>query len=229
MTQFRTSIGQLSTTKQGIYVSCFLLAAAISALASGHVSDRISRKYGTLCGGIITAVGTITSAGSPNLASLFVARVITGVGVGQSMSIAAVYLVEIPPAEVRGRIASLLQLYIVIGIAVGYFVPFASRNIQGPLAWRTPFIFQAIVASFFSVGMYFTPFSPRWLLQKNRMTDVQNVLNRLRDGESAKQEIHLSETCLLEDQAQISAHFIEMFDRRYLKRTLLSVFIMICM
>ena len=75
------------------------------------------------------------------MASLFMARVITGICVGQSMSIAAVYLAETPPPEVCGQTDSLLQLYIDTGIAVGCFVPFASRKIHGGLAWRTPFIF----------------------------------------------------------------------------------------
>ena len=77
--------------------------------------------------------------------------------------------------------------------------------------------------------MYFVPFSPRWLFQRDRMSDVRNVLNRLRDREVAKQEFHLIETSLQDDQEQRSAHFMEMFDRRYLKQTLLSIFIMIGM
>jgi len=109
MAQFRDSIGILSPTQQGIYVACILLSAAISSLASGHVSNRISRKYGILTGAALTLVGITISAASPNLASLIVARIITGMSAEQAIAMTIVYLVEIASLESRGVSACLLQ------------------------------------------------------------------------------------------------------------------------
>ena len=227
MAQFKASIGHLKSTTQGVYVACLLLSAAFSALASGHVSDRISRKYGMLTGGLIVLIGTIISACSPNLTALFLARLLTGVGVGQAMSIAAVYLVEIPPAQIRGRFASLLQLYIVAGIAIGYFIPFGSRNLKGDIAWRTPFIFQAALSLIYCCGLILTPRSPRWLCQKGRLEEARVVLEKLRLPETVEKELNEIEMTLAEDQTGHEAHFMKMFQPRYLKRTLLSVMILV--
>ena len=136
MSQFRDSIGQLSPIQQGIYVACFLLSAALSALASGNVSDRISRKFGIMTGAGLTMLGTIISAASPNFASLIIARLITGLGAGQTIAVTTIYLVEVAPLETRGTSASLLQLYISSGIALGYFIAFGSNRLRGSIAWR---------------------------------------------------------------------------------------------
>ena len=136
MSQFRDSIGQLSSIHQGIYVACFLLSAALSALASGNVSDRISRKFGIMTGAGLTMLGTIISAASPNFVSLIIARLITGLGAGQTIAVTTIYLVEVAPLETRGTSASLLQLYISSGIALGYFIAFGSNRLSGGIAWR---------------------------------------------------------------------------------------------
>ena len=229
MAQFSKSIGNLSSIQQGIYVACILLSASISSLTSGHVSDRISRRYGIFSGGLITLVGTIISAASSSFGSLIGARIITGIGIGQAMSVTTVYLVEIAPAKRRGVTAGLLQFYLVIGVTVGYFVAFGSRNLQGSIAWRTPFIIQSGIALILCIGMLFVPFSPRWLIQADRKGEAQRVLRQLRDREDAEQELLEIEASLFQGIDRSSANFMEMFQPRYLRRTLLGIFLMICL
>lgn len=226
MAQFRHSIGTLSPTQQGIYVACILLSAAISSLASGHVSDRISRKYGILTGAALTLVGTTISAASPNLASLIVARIITGMGAGQAIAVTTVYLVEIAPLESRGVSACLLQSYIVIGIAAGYFIAYGAHSLRGSMAWRLPFIVQAGAALVLCIGMVFLPFSPRWLVQAGRSQDAKRVLGKLRGPIRAEVELREIESSLVLDLRQSSASFKEVFARRYLRRTLLGILLM---
>ncbi len=226
MAQFRDSIGTLSPTQQGIYVACILLSAAISSLASGHVSDRISRKYGILTGAALTLVGTTISAASPNLASLIVARIITGMGAGQAIAVTTVYLVEIAPLESRGVSACLLQSYIVIGIAAGYFIAYGAHSLRGSMAWRLPFIVQAGAALVLCIGMVFLPFSPRWLVQAGRSQDAKRVLGKLRGPIRAEVELREIESSLVLDLRQSSASFKEVFARRYLRRTLLGILLM---
>ena len=229
MAQFNKSIGRLSSSQQGIYVACILLSASISSLTSGHVSDRVSRKYAIVTGGLVVVVGTIISAASPNFASLVVARIITGVGVGQAMSVTTVYLVEIAPPELRGRSASLLQTYIVVGLTLGYFITLGSRNLQNSIAWRIPFIVQSIMALVLCVGMMIMPFSPRWLVQIGRKEEAQRVLGHLRISEVAEQELNEIENSISESSESSNARFMEMFERRYVRRTFLGIFLMICL
>ncbi|KAL2809179.1 general substrate transporter [Aspergillus granulosus] len=226
MTQFTTSIGDLSSTQQGIYVASILLSSSISSLVSGHISDRISRKYGILLGGVISLIGTVISAASPNFASLIVARLITGIGTGQAISVTTVYLVEMAPVEIRGVAACFLQTYVVLGIMVGYFIAFGAHNIHGSWAWRVPFVVQAVVAVILCVGMGLVPFSPRWLVQVERVDDARRALSRVRRLESVEAELEEIQRSLDPEKQQQTASIREIFNRKYRSRTALGIFLM---
>lgn len=226
MQQFRDSIAHLSSNQQGIYVACILLASSLSSLLSGHVADAISRKYGILTSAVLSLVGTATSASAPNFAALIVARLITGIGLGQAVAVTTVYLIEIAPKNIRGVTTCMLQTYVVIGVTVGYFVCFGSQNLEGSMAWRIPFILQSGVSVTLAAGMMFLPFSPRWLCQKGRVDEARQVLSKMRRWAAVESEME-------EIQAGISTHehgestkWVEMFHRRYIGRTLLGIFIM---
>lgn len=203
------------------------LAASISSLASGSVSDRISRKYGILSGGALTMLGALISAVSPTFASLIIARLITGLGAGQAVAVTTVYLVEVAPVEIRGVTACLLQFYVTVGITAGYFIAFGSRNLAGSIAWRVPFIVQAAAALVLTAGMPALPFSPRWLVQHGRSDEARMVLRKVRDGEEqVESELEEIEKSRAESQGGASAGFGEILSRRYLRRTVVGVLIM---
>ncbi|GAQ06887.1 high-affinity glucose transporter [Aspergillus lentulus] len=200
MDQFAASIGHLTSMQQGIYVSCILLSSSVSSLASGHISDRISRKYGLLIGSILSLIGTVISASSPNFAALIVGRLITGMGMGQAISVATVYLVEIATADIRGVTACLLQLFVVVGIMTGYFIAYGSHQLSGSMAWRLPFIVQAVMAAVLSLGLLFLPFSPRWLVQAGRSDDARRVLTKLRTATAVDFELSEIQQSLQSDR-----------------------------
>jgi MFS family permease len=95
-----------------------------------------------------------------------------------------VYIVEISPANKRGLLGNMIQLLITIGIAAAYFTAYASVGLSGSLAWRTPFIVQACVGVILSIGLFFIPFSPRWLMQKGRESEAFETLRGLRNVNS---------------------------------------------
>ncbi|KAL4926814.1 sugar porter family MFS transporter [Aspergillus undulatus] len=226
MTQFTDSIGHLSSTQQGIYVASILLSSSVSSLTSGHVSDRISRKYGILFGGVVSLIGTVISACSPNFAGLIVARLITGIGMGQAISVTTVYLVEIAPVAIRGVAACFLQTYVVFGIMTGYFLAFGSHNIVGSFSWRVPFIVQAVVAAVFCIGSFFVPFSPRWLAQVGRNGHAKQVLSKLRLPETVETEMNEIQQSLDPAKQQRTASIKEIFNKQYRSRTALGIFLM---
>ncbi|KAL3442082.1 general substrate transporter [Aspergillus insuetus] len=226
MTQFTASIGRLTSTQQGIYVASILLSSSVSSLASGHISDRISRKYGILLGGIISLIGTVISAASPNFASLIVARLVTGVGIGQAISVTTVYLVEMAPVGIRGVTACFLQTYVVLGIMVGYFIAFGAHNITGSWAWRVPFVVQAVVAVVLCVGMGVVPFSPRWLVQVGRADDARRALSKVRPLAGVERELEEIQQSLDPEKQQQTASIREIFNRKYRSRTALGIFLM---
>lgn len=226
MTQFTASVGPLTSIWQGFYVSCILLSASVSSLASGHIADRISRKYTIGCGALVTIAGTTISSACSNLGALFAARVISGAGIGTALSASTVYLVEVSPPETRGSLAGLLQLYITVGVATGYFIAFGSRNLPNSLAWRIPFIIQTVAGLILCITSLFIPFSPRWLVQEKRSDEARQVLHRLREPAIADRELLEIQTSIAQES---SADFMEMFKPRYIRRTLLGVFLMICL
>lgn len=224
MTQFTTSIGYISSGKLGVYVASILLSASISSLSSGHVADVISRKYGILTGGLIVAIGTIVSASANSFAALICARLITGIGQGQSISVVTIYLCEIAPQNIRGTVASMLQLLITIGIATGYFIAYGSSRLDSSLAWRIPFIVEACIAMMLSIGMVLMPFSPRWLVQRGRVHEARQVLSRLRQASDMNEELESIRRSLEEGTQQ--AKFSQVFSKRYIRRSLVGIFLM---
>ncbi|KAF2752733.1 sugar transporter [Pseudovirgaria hyperparasitica] len=228
MDQFRNSIANLSSGQQGIFVASILLASSVSSLLSGHVADIVSRRYGILIGGLLSLTGTLLSSVSQNFASLIVARLITGFGLGQAIAVTTVYLIEIAPKSIRGVTACMLQTNVVVGITVGYFVSFGSQELQSTLAWRTPFILQACFALVLTIGMFFLPYSPRWLVQKGRIEEARVVLARYRSHEVVEAELEEVQAGLSSHSLEKTAGWLEMFEKRYRGRTMLGIFLMGC-
>ena len=227
MPNFSSTIGRLTPTQQGIYVASILLSASFSSLASGHISDRISRNRGILTGSVVTLLGAIISASSSNLPTLIVARLVTGIGAGQAIAVSTVYLVEIAPSEIRGAMACLLQLHIVFGITLGYFICYGSQHLRGSISWRLPFITQAIIAAVHCVGMLFVPFSPRWLVQVGRGEEARAVLKKVRNCEDVENQLKRMEDSLAADSSNEStSSFGQIFGRKYIGRTMLGVLVM---
>ena len=226
MDQFASSIGRLPSGILGFYVACILLSASVSSLCSGYVADLLSRKYGILTGGAIVLIGAIISASAHNFPALVCARLITGIGQGQSISVVTIYLCEIAPHDIRGTVATMLQLLITTGIATGYFISYGSSRIDNSLAWRIPFILQASMAAILTYGMAFMPYSPRWLIERGRIDEARAVLQRLRsNGELAEEELCLIQGSL-EEQSREHASYREIFQKRYIRRSVLGIFLM---
>lgn len=117
-------------------------------------------------------------------------------------------------------------MLITIGIALGYFVAYASSRNGGELAWRTPFILEASMAAILVSGMAFMPYSPRWLVQRGRIDEARAVLQKLRaSSESVEDELRLIKGSL-EEQSREDASYREIFQKRYIRRSVLSVFLM---
>lgn len=118
-----TESGALSPTVQGLIVSSILITASLASVVSGPLSDRISRTRTVALGAVVFSFGSTIACSAGTLPQIFVGRCIAGVGEGLFLSAVTVYAVEIAPASSRGRLGSVVQLLITIGIAVGLCFP----------------------------------------------------------------------------------------------------------
>ena len=152
----------LSGAMHGWVVSAALWGTVAGALAGGWTSDLFGRKRTLMAVGVLYFVSAVWSAFAGGPWSLFVARLVGGIGVGISTIAAPVYIAEISPAESRGRMTALFQLNIVMGVLVSLASNCCLRNL-GENAWRWMLGAEAFPALAFLLLTPFLVESPRWL------------------------------------------------------------------
>lgn len=179
MSSFEHEFGHLAPITQGIAVSIILPASCLSGLFAGTVSDKLSRKHTISMGAAIMAVGSAIACGSkgPSLASLYVGRIVQGLGEGFVLGCATTYLTELSPKSIRGKTILLFQLFTTAAVATGFFVCYGSVKISSSLAWRLPFALQTISGIALAILAPLQPYSPRWLASKGRMDEANAVLD----------------------------------------------------
>ncbi|KAM2903318.1 putative polyol transporter 1 [Malus sylvestris] len=157
-----------------------------SALA-GKTSDWIGRRYTIVLAGTIFFIGALLMGFAPNYAFLMFGRFIAGVGVGYALMIAPVYTTEISPASFRGFLTSFPEVFVNVGILLGYVSNFAFAKLPIHLNWRIMLGIGAIPSVFLALGVLAMPESPRWLVMQGRLGDAKRVLNKTSSSEEESQ------------------------------------------
>ncbi|CCG80554.1 putative MFS monosaccharide transporter [Taphrina deformans PYCC 5710] len=168
---------------KGLMTAMIELGAFFGALNQGWVADKYSRRYSIMIAVVWFVVGSILQTAAVNYAMLIVGRLIGGVAIGMLSMVAPLYMSEISPPEIRGTLLVLEEWSIVFGIVVAYWITYGTRFIGGGTSewtYRLPFLLQIFPALFLGLGMFFVPFSPRWLASKGRDEECLESLARLR-------------------------------------------------
>jgi sugar porter (SP) family MFS transporter len=169
----------------GLAVSLALIGAAVGAYFAGRLADKFGRVRCMIAASILFFVSAIGS-GLPFTIYDFIAwRVIGGVGIGVASIIAPIYIAETSPAHLRGRLGSMQQFAIVIGIFVALLSNYiivrisgsASNLIMGIHSWKVMFWVEAIPALIYGIAAWQLPESPRYLVSKGRMEEAEKVLS----------------------------------------------------
>ena len=111
---------------------------------------------------------------------LTVARFIGGLGIGMLSMVAPLYISEISPPETRGALLVLEEFAIVTGIVIAFWITYGTQYISTEWSWRLPFLLQLIPGLVLAAGVFTLPFSPRWLVSKNRDDEALTTLSKLR-------------------------------------------------
>ena len=171
---------QLDDGGQQVVVASLLLGAAGGAIAAGPLADNLGRKRTLILSAILFTVGAVISALAPGTVVLVGSRVLIGLAIGAASLVVPLYIAELAPAERRGRLVSLNQLMITVGIFVSYLVGFALAAAE---AWRWMLGLAAVPSAVMIVGLFFLPESPRWLISRDRTDEARDVLRRSRTGD----------------------------------------------
>jgi len=178
----------------GFAVSCLTLGATLAMAIAGPLADRFGRKPTLMATALLFTVSAAGSAVAPTYATLVIARIVGGFGVGGALLIAPMYIAEIAPPEQRGRLVSFNQLNIVLGFSAAFFSNyFIHRASQGDgwltpeLTWRVMLGVEIIPAILYFGLLFLVPRSPRWLAAQGQDEAARAVLARA-NGPAAAEE-----------------------------------------
>ncbi|MDT8912520.1 sugar porter family MFS transporter [Amycolatopsis sp. PS_44_ISF1] len=173
----------LSPIVQGLVVSGLLAGSMAGAGLAGRLADSLGRRKMILGSGAVFTVGTLGAALSGSAPLLVASRFVMGIGVGIASVVVPMYLSELAPKEVRGKLTSLMQLLVTIGILVAYITDYA---LSGAGAWRWMIGLGVVPAVLLMAGIYTQPESPRWLaVNHHDEPGAKKVLTGLRGSEAA--------------------------------------------
>jgi len=180
----------LTKIEVGWAVASLTLTATLAMLISGPLSDRIGRLQVLRIAAVLFALSAIASAFAPDFIALLLARMLGGFGVGAALIIAPMYIAEMAPPAVRGRMVSLNQLNIVIGISAAFFSNYVILQLGlGDLAWRWMLGVETVPALLYFAVLFLVPESPRWLAMKGRDEDALRVFSRIYEWREARTEL----------------------------------------
>ncbi|HEX9190011.1 MAG TPA: sugar porter family MFS transporter [Vicinamibacteria bacterium] len=211
---------QLTTRGTEIATSSLLFGCAAGAALAGWLTDRLGRKRILVASALLFAASAVGAAVPRTLAEFVVARFAGGVAIGVASVLAPLYIAEISPKAIRGRLVSLNQMAIVSGILLAYFVSWALSH-GGSTSWRWMFASAAAPSAAFFLALLFVPESPRFLVETGREAEALAVLARVGgDGAARAELVEIRETI-----AEESGTVRELFEKRLRRPLAIAVFL----
>ncbi len=207
-----TEYFDLSEAMKGWAAASGLVGCVLGALVAGALSDWLGRKRVLLLCAVFFAVSAVGSAVPDRLHVFILARILGGMGVGAASIISPVYIAEIAPARIRGRLVTVYQLAIVIGIMLIFFVNAGiadlgteTWNVQ--YGWRWMFASETLPAGLFFVLLLAVPESPRWLTRADRESEAMTILERVNGPELAAEEMEEIKRAIRQEQGSLGELF----------------------
>lgn len=228
-----------SPSMQGLAMSIALAGCLVGAMVSGSAADRMGRKPLLMVSAFIFLVSAYGTGAFDNFTAFLIARFVGGIAIGIASGLSPMYIAEISPSHIRGKLVSLNQLTIVLGILgaqiVNYLIaepipagltlpPAGSWNVL--MGWRWMFWSAAFPAGLFLILVAFIPESPRWLAMKGRTDKAMKILTEIGGREYAEKEVKaVVNTGQKTANRKKEAGLGELFSRRF--RTVLVLGIVI--
>jgi SP family arabinose:H+ symporter-like MFS transporter len=215
----------LNKIQLGWSVASLAFAATFAMMVAGPLSDRLGRRPILKYAAILFFVSALISALAPSFLVLVIARMIGGLGVGAALIVAPMYIAEISPPEMRGRMVSINQLNIVVGISVAFFMNYLVLKLGqsdaawalslrlGEWNWRWMLGLEALPAVLYFFSIWLVPESPRWLVMKNREKEALEVMTRFNPLDKARDQIHEIRSSVMQQPASKSSKLAGLFTK----------------
>ena len=214
---------ELSRIQLGWAVASLTLTATFAMMIAGPLSDRIGRRPVLMLAALLFAISAVVSAAAPDYLTLVLARMLGGFGVGAALIVAPMYIAEIAPPELRGRLVSFNQLNIVIGISVAFFSNYLILQAgQSATSWAADWRFddwgwrlmlgvETLPALFYLIALFAVPESPRWLAMRGQSERALRIMTRVVGAARAKQDIDAVRASIDADRSAQRVPYVELF------------------
>ncbi|MGH9516635.1 MAG: sugar porter family MFS transporter [Terriglobales bacterium] len=211
---------ELSPALLGVTVASALWGTILGAMLAGFPGERFGRRDTLRALAILYLVSALGCAGAWNWPALVVFRFIGGLGIGGSSVLGPMYIAEIAPANLRGRLVGFFQFNVVFGILLAYFSNYViGLQRFGATEWRWELGVTAVPAALFFIMLFTIPRSPRWLVKKDRIAEARTVL-QLTGDENFEHDLQDIVESLDVERSQAAE---KLFSRRYLFPIFLAV------
>ncbi|XP_055802002.1 probable polyol transporter 4 [Solanum dulcamara] len=179
---------KITEVQQEVLVGVLSIISLLGSLAGGRVSDAIGRKWTMGLAAVVFQIGAAVMTIAPSFEILMVGRILAGVGIGFGVMIAPVYIAEISPTIARGSLTSFPEIFINLGILLGYVSNYAFSGLSAHISWRIMLAVGILPSVFIGVALFIIPESPRWLVLQNRVEEARSVLMKTDENESEVEE-----------------------------------------
>jgi len=215
----------LNKIQLGWSVASLAFAATFAMMVAGPLSDRLGRRPVLKYAAILFLVSAVISALAPSFLVLVIARMIGGLGVGAALIVAPMYIAEISAPELRGRMVSINQLNIVVGISVAFFMNYLVLTLGqsgadwvtslrlGEWNWRWMLGLETLPAILYFFSLSLVPESPRWLVMKDREKEALEVMTRFNPADIARDQLREIRSSVMQKSADKSSKLADLFKK----------------
>ena len=229
-----------SVTDQGLAMTIALIGCMIGACTCGWLADKIGRKRLLIVSAMVFLLSSIATGAFSTFGEFLVARFFGGIGIGIASGLSPMYIAEVAPTHIRGKLVSLNQMTIVIGILAAQIVNWQiadpipaeytpadiTASWNGQMAWRWMFWAAAVPSAAFLLLAFFIPESPRWQAMRGVKSQAEQTLARIGGKAYAEQEMQaiVATNADAKEQAGLSTLFSKPFHKVLLLGVVIAVF-----
>ncbi|TVU16618.1 hypothetical protein EJB05_40191, partial [Eragrostis curvula] len=178
----------ITEVQQEVLVGCLSFISLLGSIAAGRTSDIIGRKWTIGLAAAVFQAGAAIMTAAPSFAVLMAGRLLAGIGIGIGIMVAPVYISEITPATLRGSMASFPEIFISLGILLGYVSNLIFAGLPDHINWRVMLAAGILPSISIAFVLMVIPESPRWLVMQNRAGEARAVLLKVTDTEEEAEE-----------------------------------------